>query len=352
MAHYYVTGAAGWSGKALINRLVNGYPEHETLHNRLQVDSISALVLPHEKEQLSPWKDALTVVNGDLRNPGDCARFLQRAEGGILVHLAGIIHPRLFTREFRQVNVEGSQNLLSAAMQNRVKRAVVMSSNSPIGCNPDREHLFDESSAYNPYMGYGRSKMQLEQYVNGLHETAQLETVLIRGPWFYGPYQPARQTTFFEMIRDGKAPIVGDGDNIRSMVFVDNLAQGLLLAAVSDNANGQTYWIADEVPYTMNEIINTVEYLLANEFNIECKYGRMKLPSVASDIAYLLDRLMQSTGLYHQKIHVLSEMNKNIACSVSKAKHELGYRPLVNLEQGMRLSIQQLIDQGQLKQHK
>jgi nucleoside-diphosphate-sugar epimerase len=56
-------------------------------------------------------------------------------------------------------------------------------------------------------MGYGYSKMLLEKHVNHLHETTDLETVLIRAPWFYGPFQPKRQTTFFEMIRDGKAPI-------------------------------------------------------------------------------------------------------------------------------------------------
>jgi nucleoside-diphosphate-sugar epimerase len=349
MAHYYVTGAAGWLGKALINRLVNGYPENEILEKQLQVDSITALVLPHEKEQLTPWENEITIICGDLCMPKDCISFLQQAESGILIHLAGIIHPRLFTREFLQTNVEGSKNLLSVAKQNKVKRAVVMSSNSPLGCNPNREHLFDESSAYNPYMGYGKSKMQLEIYVNELQKTSQIETVLIRGPWFYGPFQPARQTTFFEMIRDGKAPIVGDGNNNRSMVFVDNLTQGILLAALSEKADGQTYWIADERPYTMNEVMNTVEYLLANEFNIDCKYSRMKLPSLAADIAYCCDWLLQSAGLYHQKIHVLSEMNKNIACSIDKAKYELGYQPLVSLEQGMRLSIQQLIEQGQLK---
>lgn len=349
MAHYYVTGAAGWLGKALINRLVNGYPENEILKHQLHVDSITALALPHEKEQLSPWENEISIICGDLRKLEDSANFLQQAENGILIHLAGIIHPRLFTKEFQQVNVQGSKNLLSVAKQKKVKRAVVMSSNSPIGCNPNREHLFDESSPYNPYMGYGKSKMQLEHYVNELGNTSSVETVLIRGPWFYGPFQPARQTTFFEMIRDGKAPIVGDGNNNRSMVFVDNLAQGILLAAVSETANGQTYWIADEKSYTMNQVMNTVEHLLANEFNIECKYSRMKLPSIAADIAYICDWLLQSAGLYQQKIHVLSEMNKNIACSIDKAKNELGYQPLVTLEQGMRISIQQLIDQGQLK---
>jgi nucleoside-diphosphate-sugar epimerase len=44
-------------------------------------------------------------------------------------------------------------------------------------------------------------------------------------------------------------------------------------------------------------------------------------------------------GIYHQKIHVLSEMNKTIACTIAKAERELGYRPEVELEEGMRRSI-------------
>ncbi|MDH3380664.1 MAG: NAD-dependent epimerase/dehydratase family protein, partial [Gammaproteobacteria bacterium] len=255
---------------------------------------------------------------------------------------------RLWTKEFQRVNVEGSKHVLRAAENSGFSRAVVMSSNSPIGCNPHRDHLFDESSPFNPYMGYGKSKMQLEKFVNQLEAEGNIETVIIRSPWFYGPFQPARQTTFFEMIRDGKAPIVGDGNNNRSMVYVDNLTQGIFLAAVTPEASGQTYWIADERPYTMNEVINTVEFLLANEFNITCKFTRLKLPSFVADFAYLCDWCLQSLGLYQQKIHVLSEMNKNIACSINKAKNELGYRPLIALEEGMRISIRQLVDKGQL----
>ena len=148
------------------------------------------------------------------------------------------------------------------------------------------------------------------------------------------------------MIRDGKAPIVGSGQNLRSMAYVDNLCQGLLLAAMVERAAGQVYWIADRRPYTMNEVIDTVERLLETEFGHKCAHKRMRLPGLASDVAYVMDFALQSLGLYHQKIHVLSEMNKTIACSVAKAENELGYHPTVALEEGMRRSLRWCREKG------
>jgi nucleoside-diphosphate-sugar epimerase len=191
-------------------------------------------------------------------------------------------------------------------------------------------------------MGYGRSKMLMEKHVAAVQAEGRIETVTVRAPWFYGPFQPPRQSTFFKMIRDGKAPIVGDGENRRSMAYIDNLVQGLILAAITPEADGQIYWIADERPYTMNEIVDTVERLLEDEFEQRCAYKRQRLPELAASTAWLVDWLMQAAGLYHQKVHVLSEMNKTIACSVEKAKKELGYRPTVTLEEGMRRSLRAL----------
>ncbi len=145
------------------------------------------------------------------------------------------------------------------------------------------DHLFDELSPYHPYMNYGRSKMQMELAVK--ERQGKIETVIIRPPWFYGPNQPPRQTLFFQMIRDGKAPIVGSGENLRSMSYIDNLCQGLLLAALVEKAAGQIYWIADRRPYSMNEIIDTVERLLEKEFGQKCAHKRMRLPGIASEVA-------------------------------------------------------------------
>jgi nucleoside-diphosphate-sugar epimerase len=176
----------------------------------------------------------------------------------------------------------------------------------------------------------------------------RLQTVIVRAPWFYGPFQPARQSEFFRMVRDGKGPIVGGGHNQRSMAYIDNLCQGLLLAAQHEKANGQIYWVADERPYPMTVIIDTVERLLESEFGMPCKHKRLRLPGLVSEVAFAVDWALQSVGLYQQKIHVLSEMNKTIACAIDKARDELGYRPTVALEEGMRRSIAWAKAQGQL----
>jgi len=242
------------------------------------------------------------------------------------------------------VNVAGTTNLVDAAIAAGVKRAVIVSSNSPCGCNPHLDHLFDELSPYHPYMNYGKSKMKMELAVK--ERQGRIETVIIRTPWFYGPNQPPRQTLFFQMVRDGKAPIVGNGENLRSMSYTENLCQGLLLAAMNEKASGQVYWIADKRPYSMNEVIDTIERLLENEFGQKCAHKRMRLPGFASEIAFMVDGTLQAAGIYHQKIHVLSEMNKSIACSVARAEKELGYRPTVALEEGMRRSMRWCKEQG------
>jgi nucleoside-diphosphate-sugar epimerase len=70
------------------------------------------------------------------------------------------------------------------------------------------------------------------------------------------------------------------------------------------------------------------------------------LPGTAATVAGMMDAAIQATGFYNQKLHVLSEMNQTIACSVQKAKDEIGYRPAIALEEGMRRSIRWCLDQG------
>ena len=60
-----------------------------------------------------------------------------------------------------------------------------------------------------------------------------------------------------------------------------------------------------------------------------------------------VDGCLQGVGLYEQKIHVLGEMNKTIACSIDRARRELGYEPQVSLREGMRASVRWCIENGQ-----
>jgi nucleoside-diphosphate-sugar epimerase len=342
-----VTGALGWLGRRLVETLVQGLPDHDSLREPKPGIRIRALILPgQDPAVLRALSDRLEVVVGDIRVASDCERLCENARGAVLFHTAGIIHPAR-VRDFYDINVDGTANVLSSAQRAGVRRAVVVSSNSPCGCNAHHGDLFDEKSPYHPFRHYGRSKMLMEIAALERQRRGDLEVVVIRAPWFYGVNQPARQTLFFAMVRGGKAPIVGGGRNRRSMTYIDNLCQGLLLAADSAGANGRVYWIADLRPYTMNEIIDTIERLLETEFGLPCAHKRLRLPGVAGSASDAADFVLQSLGVYNQKIHVLSEMNKTIACSVELAARDLDYRPAVDLEEGMRRSIKWCVDHGE-----
>ncbi len=338
-----VTGAPGWLGTRLVHLLAGGMPEVPGLESPYAA-TLRCLSLPGSDDRpLRAAVPGIAVVTGDLRRPEDAAALCREARGATLFHCAGIIHPRRI-RDFYDINVGGTVHLLEAAEKAGVRRAVIMSSNSPIGVNPDPGHTFDENSPYRPYMNYGRSKMRMEQEIAKVAARGRLETVVVRSPWFYGPGQPERQSLFFRMIRDGKAPLVGDGSNRRSMAYVDNICQGMILAAKTPAAAGRTYWIADRRPYTMNEILSTIETLLEEEFATPVAHKRLRLPFLAGEIATVADRCLQGLGIYQQKIHVLSEMNKTIACRIDRAESELGYRPTVDLREGMRRSIRWTLD--------
>jgi nucleoside-diphosphate-sugar epimerase len=339
---YFVTGATGWLGRRVVRALIQGHAEMGPVGAGGR--KVHMLAAPGERcDDLAAL--GAEIFSGDIRDAAAMRSFLAKSEGATVLHLAGLIPPAGRTRDFMDVNLGGTRNIVEAAPGAR--RVVVMSSNSPIGASHNPHEVFDEESPYHPYMGYGRSKQAAELWMRARIAARQGPALtIVRAPWFYGPEQPARQTLFFSMIRDGKFPLMGKGENRRSLGYVDSLAYGILLAAEAEIAAGRIYWLADERPYPMYEIIDTVRAVLRDDFGFQVKPDTIHAPAVIADLARVADGGLQALGLYHQKIHVLSEMNLTIACSIERAKKELGYRPLTDLREGMRRSIAWVLDHG------
>jgi len=146
-------------------------------------------------------------------------------------------------------------------------------------------------------------------------------------------------------VRRGRFPIFGHGEQRRSMVYVDNLVEGIVRAELSGEATGKGYWIADARAYTVAEIVDTVGRALRDE-GYDVKPGALKLPVIAGRLAERADRMLQARGMYQQQLHVMGEMAHTIACDISAARDELGYEPKVDLYDGMRRSIQWCRSEG------
>ena len=323
-----VSGAPGWLGTSLVEALVHGASFRSI---KTEPRKVRCLVQPAaDPSPLTALGDRVEIVRADLR---DRRAVLDACAGAATVfHCAGIIHPQRI-QELYDINVSGTQNLLDAAIQARAKRFVFVSSNSPAGLNASPATLMVETDPPRPYLNYGLSKLQSEWMINDAHRAGRIETTILRPCWFYGPNQPLRQSRFFTMIKNGHPIVVGKGDNLRSMSYIDNIVQALLLAEREGKAAGRTYWIADRRPYSFIEIIQTVARVL--EVQVRPRY----LPGITSDMARFVDSLVQMTGLYNQEIHVAGELAATIAVSIDAAVRDLGYDPEVDLEEGMRRSI-------------
>jgi nucleoside-diphosphate-sugar epimerase len=333
-----VTGAAGWLGRALVTHLT-------TPDGRFgRPGNVRALVTGATDALALDRRPGVEPVVGDIRRPDGLTALFDGAHGTIdVVHAAGVIHPRRYD-DFEEVNARGTRNVMAAALARGVRRVVHVSSNSPFGANSHRTDTFRNEEPYHPFLGYGRSKLRAELHVLDA-VAAGLDAVIVRPPWFYGPFQPPRQTAFFRLVRRGRFPVIGDGRQRRSMVYVDNLVQGIVAAELTATPAGRGWWIADASPYQVNEIVATVGRALAAE-GFDVAPNRARLPAVAGRVAERADAAIQRTRHYVPQLHVLGELATTIACDISVARAELGYAPDVELEDGMRRSIRWCVEQG------
>jgi nucleoside-diphosphate-sugar epimerase len=337
-----VTGATGWLGTNLIHKLrgdqmVTAIPVHQDVH-------IRCLVPEGENVDSLQRLDGVEVVRGAIADAGSVGRWCEGARDAVVFHAAGVIHPKS-VKDFYTVNHLGTVRVLEAAARHGVKRVVGVSSNAPFGFNPASEHVFTEQSPYHPYLNYGRSKMLMEQAMLAASAERRVETVVVRPPWYYGAYQPDRQTLFYRMIRAGRVPMFGGGRSRRSMAYVGNVVQGMLRAASVEKADGRAFWIADSRPYPMYEVVGTIARVL-EEFGYPCAKHQTSVPSAVAALARVADAALQKAGLYNSKVHVLGEMSRTIACAVDTARSELGYEPEVNLEEGVRRSLHWCAEHG------
>ena len=326
-----LTGIPGWLGSRFLNVLIKGFEGKGPINNW----KIRCLVMqgaePAFLNDLKQIKDIEYVI-GDITKSATLKKSVEGID--LVFHMAGVIHPRKIS-QFYKVNTLGTKNMMEASISAGVRKFVYISSNSAGGINTNRCALMDENDESRPYLNYGLSKYKAECIVNYFQKMNKIETVILRPCWFYGPNQPLRQTKFFKMIQGGRPIVFGNGENLRSMTYIDNLCQAMLLVAEKKVANGQTYWIGDSRSYTCNEIYKTIaELFKVNEF--KPRY----LPDFISTFFFLMDNILQRLGIYVKEVHVAGEMNKNIACSIKKAKEDLGYDPKIGLKQGMLKSIQ------------
>jgi nucleoside-diphosphate-sugar epimerase len=308
-----ITGATGFIGRYLTATLSKTY-------------SVRCLV--RKTSDIKELKDlSVDLVYGDLLDRNSLGPALDGID--LIYHLAGEVYSRK-KDDYYKGNVLATQILLEACKEKGTKRIIFLSSTGVYKPTYTKELLTEEDEC-NPISIYGKTKLDAE----GLIKKCNTPWVIVRAPVIYGPHQKSVLNRFFlDAINKRKMYLFGSGDNLRSICFIDNLVEGLVLLANKPNVDGETYILSDNSPYTYNEMIEPISKALHQRLKL------VLLPSFLGNISWGINCLMGAVfGLSFVELYAIKKTQFHEAYDISKAKNEIGYCPSITLEEGMKSTI-------------
>jgi len=314
-----VTGASGFLGSHLAEKLAKrGY-------------KVNCLV---RKTSRLDWllDSQVEFVFGDIQEKESLKKILVDYE--YIFHTAGLIKardPGLFDR----VNFQGTKNLLEAAWENRLplKRFVYISSLAASGPSlngrPKRE-----SDLCNPVSAYGKSKLAGEKVT--LEFADKFPVTTIRPPGIYGP-RDRQLLSIFRIAKRGIMPILGAGENQFCVIHVKDLANGIILAAESPRAVGQTYFMSDGASYTWRKAGEILAEVQGKKFrSLVIPKWSLALAANCSDLVAKVSG--KNFYLTRRKI---KELDYQVwVCDIEKARADLGFQPAYDFRSGVKETIE------------
>ncbi len=318
MAHFFVTGATGFIGGFVIKQLI------------AQKHRVTCLVRASSNLQ---WLNDLpvTLCYGSTNEPGEFLPYLREAE--FILHVAGVTKAR-DKGEFYRGNAQATEALLSALPQSNsnLQRFVLVSSQGAVGPSPG-ESPIDESHPASPLTDYGRSKLQAEIIARSFMD--RIPVTIVRPPAVYGP-RDKDTLNFFRLIKRGLNIMIGKVDQRVNMVYVEDLAAGIIQAALSPAAAGKTYFLCEKQSYLWSEVAGIAGRIMTK------KYLTIRLPfPLVYGIAFFLEIGARAAGrttiLNRQKMAELKQPFWVV--SPENAERDFDYVTRFSLDQGIQSTI-------------
>ncbi|MCZ6799239.1 MAG: NAD-dependent epimerase/dehydratase family protein [Nitrospirae bacterium] len=312
----FVTGGTGFTGSHLTRRLLLGGHKVMVLDN-----------------QPGRYYEELIKLGAEIHigSVADRDLVFKLTEGCEIVHHVAAMFRRVNLSKsiYWDVNVEGTRYVFEAALKYGVRKVVNCSTcgvHGHIHNTPASEDAPIAPEDYYQYTKYEGEKIIPEFLDKGL------KVVTLRPTAIYGPGDPERFAMLYREVKKGRFYMFGSGESHYHPLFVDNLVDAFEVAAASDKEYGEVYLIADEQYSTLNNLVTKIGEALGVDLKIHhMPFWPLWTAAFACEMVYKPFNI--DPPLFRRRV---DWFRQNRAFSIEKAKKEIGYKPLVGLEEGLK----------------
>jgi len=313
-----VTGASGFVGSNLVDRLIaEGHQVKCILRN----------------SSSKRWLEGKPV------EIFDCGLFDKEAlksilkDADYLFHIAGVIKSKKEEGYYRG-NVETTRTLLDVLCEvnPNIKHVVITSSQT--ACGPSLDGIIsNEQTKEHPITTYGRSKLAQEQLVKKYMD--KLPITIIRPPAVFGP----RDTEIYLVLKNykmGMMTLVGFNKKELSLVYVDDLVNGIYLASITEKAKGQIYFIAAEEINNWPQVSGFIGKAFGRKA-LNIRFPHWLVYTVAAFAQFFA--MFSSKPATFNLEKARDFVQEAWTCDASKAKMDLGYKQSISIEEAMKRTV-------------
>lgn len=323
-----VTGGTGFTGSALVKRLLSKGHDVRVLDNQKGI-------MHDELVEMGAQVSIGSITDRELVS--DCV-----AGSEVVFHLAAAFRKvNLPKHVYWDTNVTAMRQLLEICRDSGVKKVVYCSTQGVHGNvdnPPGNEDTPVEPEDYYQYTKYEGEKVAQEFIREGMDITTLRPTAI------YGPGDPGRFLMLFRRVGSGAFPFFGPGTALYHPLYIDNFLDAFELAMERPEGKGEVYLIADENYYPIKEIVRKIARIMEVDLKIR-HYPFWPLYVLAAAVELLFKPLPWDPPLFRRRA---DWFRQNRAFKIDKAKNELGYNPGVDLDTGLRKTYEWYKDNGYL----
>ena len=311
-----VTGGTGFTGAALVKRLVNDG------HSVVALDKQSGIAA----EDLE--RCGVEILYGSVTD----RELVRRAVAGceVVFHLAAAFRELdVSDSVYKEVNVDGTRIVAGEAHAAGCRKLVYCSTQGVHG------HIQsppgDETSPIAPADYYQQTKYEGELELPAFAEKG-LEYTILRPTAIYGPGDPGRFVMIYRRAKKGVFPIFGSGQTYYHPVYIDNLVDAFLLAMPRGAGKSDAYIIADEEYFSIEELVKRV----GTSIGVEVKTPHYPIwPLVIA--GHLCEKACRPFGvappIFPRRVDWFRQVR---AFRIDKARRDLGYKPAIGIDEGLK----------------